>query len=114
MYPLNMYVLTTTFQSKIRRKNPTARGFLFLNLSKITKIHLFFCKCGHQHRLSDDYSHNRRLIDGYSHNHRLTDACGHIYNNKKCIFVIFGKFKNKNPRAIGFFHRILDRNVVVP
>ena len=35
---------TTTFRSKIRRKNPTARGFLFFNLSKITKIHFFFVK----------------------------------------------------------------------
>ena len=33
---------TTTFRSKIRRKNPTARGFLFLNLPKITRIHFFF------------------------------------------------------------------------
>jgi len=27
--------------------------------------------------------------------------------------VIFGKFKKRNPRAVGFFRRILDRNVVV-
>ena len=27
--------------------------------------------------------------------------------------MIFGKFKKRNPRAVGFFHRILDRNVVV-
>ena len=58
------HTLTTTFQSKIRRKNPTARGFLFLNLPKITKI-IFFCwKCGHKRRLSDGYSHNRRIRDG--------------------------------------------------
>ena len=27
--------------------------------------------------------------------------------------MIFGKFKKKNPRAVGFFRWILDRNVVV-
>ena len=31
-------------------QNPTARGFLFLNLPKITRIHFFFCKCGHKCR----------------------------------------------------------------
>ena len=29
------------------------------------------------------------------------------------LFVIFGKFKKRNPRAVGFFRQILDRNVVV-
>ena len=33
---------TTTFRSKIQRKNHTVRGFLFLNLPKITRIHFFF------------------------------------------------------------------------
>ena len=56
--------ITTTFRSKIWRKNPTAHGFLFLNLPKITMIHFFFCKCGHKHWWSDDYSHNHRLSDG--------------------------------------------------
>ena len=27
--------------------------------------------------------------------------------------MIFGKFKKRNPRTVGFFHRVLDRNVVV-
>ena len=35
------------------------------------------------------------------------------FTKKKCILVIFGKFKKRNPRAVGFFRRILDRNVVV-
>ena len=38
--------------------------------------------------------------------------CGHIYK-KKYIFVIFGRFKRKNSRAVGSNRRILDRNVVV-
>ena len=45
---------------------------------------------------------HRRLSDGYENSHRLTDACAHIYK-KKSIFVIFGKFKKRNPRAIGFW-----------
>ena len=32
---------------------------------------------------------------------------------KKKFLVVFGKFKKRNPCAIGFFRRILDRNVVV-
>ena len=35
------------------------------------------------------------------------------FTKKKRILVIFGKFKKRNPRAVGFFRRILDRNVVV-
>ena len=35
------------------------------------------------------------------------------FTKKKYIFVIFGRFKRKNPRAIGSNSRILDRNVVV-
>ena len=35
------------------------------------------------------------------------------FTKKNCILVIFGKFKKRNPRAVGFFRRILDRNVVV-
>ena len=54
-----------------------------------------------------------RLTDGYENSRCLIDACGHIYNNKKCILVIFGKFKKRNPRVVIFFRRILDRNVVV-
>ena len=27
--------------------------------------------------------------------------------------MIFGNFKKRNPRTVGFFRRILDRNVVV-
>ena len=34
--------VTTTFRSKIQRKNLTVREFLFLNLPKITRIHFFF------------------------------------------------------------------------
>ena len=54
----------------------------------------------------------RHLTDGYENIRHLTDACGHIYK-KKIIFVIFGRFKKGNPRAVGIFHQILDRNVVV-
>ena len=54
----------------------------------------------------------RRLSDGYEKIHRLSDACGHIYK-KKIILMIFGKFKKRNPCAVGFFRQILDRNVVV-
>ena len=53
-----------------------------------------------------------RLTDGDENNRRLSDDCGHIYK-KKINFVIFGRFKRKNPRAVGSNHRILDRNVVV-
>ena len=35
------------------------------------------------------------------------------FSKKKIIFVIFGRFKKGNPRAVGTFRRILDRNVVV-
>ena len=59
--------------------------------------------------LSDAPSLNRCFTDGYENSRRFTDACGHIYK-KKCILVIFGKFKKRNPRAVGFFRRILDRN----
>ena len=54
----------------------------------------------------------RRLSDGYDNIRRLTDMCGHIYK-KIYIFVIFGRFKIKNPRAVGSNRRILNRNVVV-
>ena len=64
-------------------------------------------------RLTDGYENSRLLTDGYENKHRLTDACGHICK-KKYILVIFGKFKKRNPRAIRFLRRILDRNVVVP
>ena len=64
-------------------------------------------------RLSDVYEAIHRLSDAYETSLRLSDAYGHIFK-KKNIFVIFGRFKKINPRAVGFFHRILDRNVVVP
>ena len=35
------------------------------------------------------------------------------FTQKKIILVIFGKFRKRNPRAVRFFRRILDRNVVV-
>ena len=63
-------------------------------------------------RLSDAYETIHRLSDTYETSHRLSDAYGHIYK-KKIILVIFGKFKKRNPRAVGFFRRILDQNVVV-
>ena len=39
---VKIHNVTTTFRSKIRWKNPMARGFIFLNLPKITKIIFFF------------------------------------------------------------------------
>ena len=62
--------------------------------------------------LTDGYENCRRLTDGYDNRRRFTDACGHIYK-KNCILVVFDKFKKRNPRVVGFFSRILDRNVVV-
>ena len=63
-------------------------------------------------RLGDAYEDSRRLSDACETSRRLRDAYGHIFK-KKIIFVIFGRFKKRNPRAVGFFRRILDRNVVV-
>ena len=63
-------------------------------------------------RLSDAYELSRRLSDAYETSRRLRDAYGHIFK-KKIIFVIFGRFKKINPRAVGFFRQILDQNVVV-
>ena len=54
------------------------------------------------HHLSDAYEPRRRLSDAYDQNLK-----------KKINFLIFGRFKRKNPRAIGSNHRILDQNVVV-
>ena len=53
-------------------------------------------------RLSDAYETSRRLSDAYETIRRLRDAYGHIHK-KKIILVIFGKFKKRNPRAIGFW-----------
>ena len=53
-------------------------------------------------RLSDAYEPIRRLSDAYDQNLK-----------KKINFLIFGRFKRKNPRAVGSNRRILDRNVVV-
>ena len=64
--------------------------------------------------LSDTYEVSRRLGDSYETSRRLSEAYGHIYKKKKIILVIFGKFKKRNPRVVGFFRRILDQNVVVP
>ena len=64
-------------------------------------------------RLSDAYEASRCLSDAYEPSRRLSDAYDHHFK-KKIIFLIFGTVKRKNPRAVGFFHRILDRNVVVP
>ena len=53
-------------------------------------------------RLSDAYEASRRLSDAYETRRRLSDAYGHFFK-KKIIFVIFGRFKKKNPRAVGFW-----------
>ena len=64
------------------------------------------------HRVSDAYETSRHLSDAYETSRRLSDAYGHIFK-KKIIFVIFGRFKKRNPCAVGLFRQILDRNVVV-
>ena len=53
-------------------------------------------------RLSDAYEDSHRLSDAYETSRRLTDAYGHIFK-KKIIFVIFGRFKKRNPRTVGFW-----------
>ena len=63
-------------------------------------------------RLSDAYEPSRRLSDAYEPSHRLSDAYDHNLK-KKFNIVIFGRFKRKNPRAIGSNRQIFDRNVVV-
>ena len=63
-------------------------------------------------RLSDAYETICRLSDAYETSRRLSDAYGHIHKIF-FILVIFGKFKKRNPHVVGFFRRILDRNVVV-
>ena len=64
------------------------------------------------HRLSDTYEDIRRLSDAYEPRRRLRDAYDQNFK-KKINFLIFGRFKRKNPRAVGSIRRILDRNVVV-
>ena len=54
------------------------------------------------HHLSDAYEPIRRLSDAYDQNLK-----------KKFNFLIFGRFKRKNPHAVGSNCRILHRNVVV-
>ena len=54
----------------------------------------------------------RRLSDAYEPSCRLSDAYDHNFK-KKINFVIFGRFKRKNPRAVRSSRLILDRNVVV-
>ena len=44
----------------------------------------------------------RRLSDTYEDICRLSDAYGHFFK-KKIIFVIFGRFKKRNPRDVGFW-----------
>ena len=63
-------------------------------------------------RLSYAYGDSHRLSDTYEPIHRLRDAYDHNLK-KKINFVIFGRFKRKNPRAVRSNRRILDRNVVV-
>ena len=65
-----------------------------------------------RHRLSDTYEDIRRLRYTYEPNRRLSYAYDQILK-KKSNFLIFGRFKRKNPCAVGSNHRILDRNVVV-
>ena len=55
---------------------------------------------------------HRRLSDAYEARRCLSDAYGQNFK-KKFNFLIFGRFKKKNPRAVGSNRRILDRNVVV-
>ena len=62
--------------------------------------------------LSDTYEDIRRLSNAYEPNHRLSYAYDQNLK-KKSNFLIFGRFKRKNPRAVGSNRRILDRNVVV-
>ena len=54
----------------------------------------------------------RRLSDAYEASRRLSDAYGQnlifFFN-----FMMFGRFKRKNPCAVGSNRWILDRNVVV-
>ena len=58
-------------------------------------------------RLSDAYGTSRRLSNAYEPIRRLSDAYDHNLK-KKFNFVIFGRFKRKNPRAVGSNRRILD------
>ena len=53
-------------------------------------------------RWSDAYEASRRLSDAYETSRRLSDTYGHIFK-KKIIFVIFGRFKKRNPRTVGFW-----------
>ena len=53
-------------------------------------------------RLSDAYEASRRLRDAYETSRLLSDAYGHIFK-KKIIFVIFGRFKRRNPHTVGFW-----------
>ena len=82
----------------------------------VIEIHFFLGRIVSTHsrrrRLSDAYEAIHLLSDAYETSRRLSDAYGHIFKKKK-IFVIFGRFKKRNPRAVGFFRRILGRNVVV-
>ena len=53
-------------------------------------------------RLSDAYETIRCLSNAYETSRCLSDAYGHIHK-KKIILVIFGKFRKRNPRAVGFW-----------
>ena len=83
---------------------------------RILEINFFLGRIVSTHsrrrRLSDAYEASRRLSDAYETSRFLSDAYRHFFK-KKNIFVIFGRFKKRNPRAVGFFRWILDRNVVV-
>ena len=53
-------------------------------------------------RLSDTYEDIRRLSDAYEPIRRLSDAYDQNLK-KKLNFLIFGRFKRNNPRAVGFW-----------
>ena len=82
----------------------------------VIEIHFFLGRIVSTHSrrrcLSDAYEASHHLSDAYETSRRLSDAYGHIFK-KKIIFVIFGRFKKRNPCSIRFFCQILDLNVVV-
>ena len=70
-----------------------------------TTQHLILVHISHlrRHRLSDAYEDICCLSDAYETSRPLCDAYGHIFKKKKIIFVIFGRFKKRHLRAVGFW-----------